>query len=74
MSRKCQQKHWSEPLLSRHHFSYLPATSEEDDIDFVQQRVISGEDYSMDCCLCQEHYNKKKSTKYLINDDIKAVI
>ncbi|KAF7388913.1 hypothetical protein HZH66_010050 [Vespula vulgaris] len=48
------------------------ATSEEDDIDFVQQRVISGEDYSMDCCLCQEHYNKKKSTKYLINDDIKA--
>ncbi|KAF7391583.1 hypothetical protein HZH68_011126 [Vespula germanica] len=72
MSRKCQQKHWSDPLLSRHHFSYLPATSEEDDIDFVQQRVISGEDYSMDCCLCQEHYNKKKSTKYLINDDIKA--
>ncbi|XP_046827786.1 uncharacterized protein LOC124428122 isoform X3 [Vespa crabro] len=72
MSRKYQQKRWSEPLLSRHHFSYLPATSEDDDIDFIQQRVTSGEDYSMDCCLCQDHYNKKKkSTKYLINDDIK---
>ncbi|XP_047359019.1 uncharacterized protein LOC124952749 isoform X2 [Vespa velutina] len=72
MSRKYQQKRWSEPLLSRHHFSYLPATSEEDDIDFIQHRVTSGEDYSMDCCLCQDHYNKKKkSTKYLINDDIK---
>ncbi|KAI4488842.1 hypothetical protein M0804_004340 [Polistes exclamans] len=73
MFRKNQYKRWSEPSLCRRHFSYLPATSEEDEVDFVQQRGTSGEEHhSMDCCLCYEHCNKKKSSKYLINDNIKA--
>ncbi|KAK2588030.1 hypothetical protein KPH14_004103 [Odynerus spinipes] len=81
MSRGFQQKNyqtrWSEPNLCKPYLPYSSASSVEEEMDFAQPsrsqiRATSGDDRLMDCCLCYEYRNKRKSSKYLTGDDIKT--